>query len=389
MLKNRFFKYVSKGVEEGQQYFSSNLKLMVQSVAKELFDRLDDENNAVFLNPMLFAFLNFEEGEISLDQILYGSIAPEKRPACIEVLSNTKGEIYLPALGCLKLAVHQEQKCQLLTKNGRIEVCSREKLIPITLKTNPIIPHTNIEVQCIPNPFTNNLIGNYIPGLEAFCADQDNLEALNKAVSILREYYPEFYNLFCLVTRWIMPFSNSASNSFASLAMHGVCFINTHNGDGVVFLIEDIVHQCGHIIFSALTYKPQEYFSIDPETPVRRFTNDTKDDRTLYVLFHGVFTEGLMCEAFDICLKNKLFKGQEEHEVKGRFSFILLRFLLDMEILNKNNHFSKAGQRIYDELYKNMLDKYKRYAFLLTTYNLANQTYNFDYSKFALKNELI
>ncbi len=393
MLANTFFEYANRKVSEGQYYFSNNLKLMVQSKNETIFNLLDNCNNDIFLNPMLFAFLNADKSKINLEQILYGSIALHKRPAEIVVLSNKNGEVYLSGYGNIKLNVLRETHLRLITNNKtkKVEVYNNHTIIPHRVKENPTILDTEIEIQYIRSCFTEKYIpsNNTNSSKALYSASSKINNDLNKAVDILKQYYPNFYTLFCMVTKWIIPFSNSTSNSFATLGMHGVGFINTYKNTGIVFYLEDLVHQCGHIIFSSLTYKPKDYFTINPEMLIKEFINDKNDDRSLYILFHGVFTEGLMCEVFDICIKNKVFNSQREHELKGRFSYILLRFILDMELLRANNYFSTEGLIIYNELYENMLDKYKRYSYLLKTYDLTNQPYNFDYNKFILKNKII
>ncbi|MBP4136704.1 hypothetical protein [Flavobacterium geliluteum] len=390
MLNDHFFEYASQKITEGQSFYASHIKLMVQSLNKELYELLDPTNDAIFLNPMLFAFLNDDTGKITLEQILYGAVPPEKRMQRVTVVSNSKGQIYLPLYGCITLPVLKEQHYTLITHNKdlRIEVFDGTTLIPHLFRTNPVLHESRVELQCVSNYFTEHYLPENYASQPSFCSKPKKVEELHQAVAILQQQYPRYYSLFCQTTKWLLPFTNSKSNSFASLGMHGVGFINTYKSTGVVGYLEDIVHQCGHVLFSALTYDTGAYFTIPPVTAIKDFTNDPNDDRTFYVLLHGVFTEALMCEAFDICLQNHVFDAQKEHELKGRYAYILLRFVLDIQILLNHNYFTPEGQTLFDAIYNHMVEQYKKHSSLLQTYDLTNQPYNFDLTKFNAKNKM-
>ncbi|MFT3908790.1 MAG: hypothetical protein QM737_05150 [Ferruginibacter sp.] len=378
MLRQFFFHDLFEKVAEGREYFASGLKAMVGTMNKKTFDLLDQDSTDIFLHPMLFSYLNADTTQINCDQILYGSIKEADRPQSIAVMANDFGEIYMPGIGYLETGIPHKEHYILVTTKNEMKILKDKKVIPYRIKRNPVIAGTNIELQCRSNYLTDI----HLPGKNLYAGNYKNAKAINEAVSILKKYYPEFFSLFTAVTKYIVPFNHPGANSFALLGMHGTAFINTHLGKGVVFFLEDIVHQCGHIIFSTITYKPADYFNVDPQTPISGITNDGNDDRTLYVLFHGIFTEALMCEAFDICIENKVFKPGEDHELRGRLCYILLRFIMDMQIMGSIKCFSEKGQVIYDEIYKSMASMYKKYGAMLKTFNLENQPYNFDFSKF-------
>ena len=390
MLREVFFTDAVKQVAEGREYFASGLKAMIKAENKNLFALLDEKNTDIFLHPMLFSYLNADSNKISCEQILYDSVIAEKRPERISVYANPAGQIHMPGIGYLETGIPGEQHYELVTLKNKIGLFKGSKEIPYSIKNDPLITGTNIDIQCIPSYLTDLHLPESTPGSgPVHSGNKKNAAEINKAVSILKNYYPAFYSLFTSVTKCLVPFSSEASNSFASLAAHGTAFINTYGSEGTIFFLEDLVHQCGHIIFSTITYKPDEYFLVDPQTMINDLTGDEADDRSLYVLFHGIFTEALMCEMFDACIENEIFKGEEEHELQGRLCYILLRFILDIEIMEKAGSFSPKGQIIYDEICNSMIQAYKKYGYLLKKFDLGNQPYNFDPGLFLLSNPLV
>ena len=395
MLVNLSLDNVKSAVVEGQKYFASGIKSMVQFVDKELFDLLDSDSDNIFLNPLLFAYLNTKSPKTTLRQILFADIEVEKRPSYLKVVSNLRGEIYLPNFAYFKIEASKKLNYTLITKKKKQKIYRDRLVMRHSKHNNPIIEETNIELQLIPVELVNPFIGNRMDSLKNV---KDNeyywtiTRNINEAVAILKKYYPDFFDCLCLSTRWILPFESPDKNSFATMGVHGVGFLNTSDNRGVVFFIEDIVHQCGHVLFSNMTYRPQDYFLIDPETPLKELLsqheNNEDEDRTLYVAFHGVFTEALMCESFDYCIENKVFSGAQEHELKGRFTYILLRFILDMQNLDREGLFSEKGQVIYQALYKTMMEQYKKYQSLLKIYDLSNQPYNFSWHHFLINNPM-
>lgn len=390
MFKNDFSDFIAMQLKKGQYYFTCSMKSMVQYENAELLDAIEDDNRA-FLDPMLFAYLNSGDDAITLEQVLWGYTSPDKRPSYIEVISNSAGIIFLPNIGYAQTDKRNQRLILSTDKMNAYHLYSGTQKAPFTLMNNKLITGTDIEIQ----QFSHQSFETYFrdPGNNIITVDlkggyRKYINMLNTSAAILSTYYPTFYEYFTAATKWILPFASPDANSFAALSMHGVAFLNVHTYDDEVGCIEDILHQCGHIIFTAITHNPAEYFQVHPDTPLKNIGMKETEHRSVYVALHGVFTEALMIEIFDICLENSVFSGRQEHELKGRLVYILIRFLLDMEALNRDDIFTDKAQHIYNELKDIMIEAYLKYKSLIPLYNITNQPYNFNYDKFLSANPI-
>jgi len=213
---------------------------------------------------------------------------------------------------------------------------------------------------------------------------------LNNAFKILKIYYPMYYNRILKVTKGVVLFNGHGINSFATMSAHGIAFFNvTDDNYDEVFFIEDILHQCGHIVFSALTFEKQKYFVIDPNLPLSILNNYKEDNRSIYVVFHGIFTETAMNECLDICYDLNIFTGKQKHELLGRFAFILKRFDIDIKNLNNVKIYKKEGLNLF-VTFMNVFERIYRKRFPEFAYiDITNQPYNFDYRKYLKLNPFI
>lgn len=153
-----------------------------------------------------------------------------------------------------------------------------------------------------------------------------------------------------------------------------------------VFFIEDLVHQCGHILFNALTLNPAKWLAIDPKTPLSRLTSDLDDSRAVYVALHGVFTECLMSIALAQCFRLEIFEGRQRHELQGRLSLIMRRLQLDLQSVRNPGLCTEAGfglvaafAEVFDQVFELARDA-------IVACDLRNQPYSFCYEKFVALN---
>ncbi|MEX1361818.1 MAG: hypothetical protein AB1Z98_01740, partial [Nannocystaceae bacterium] len=87
------------------------------------------------------------------------------------------------------------------------------------------------------------------------------------------------------IIRMLVVYRGEHPYSFASLAAHGAAFLNTGPQTSVIALVEDIVHQCGHVIFGAATVEPRALFRVDPYVPLAEVTAEG-DHHGLYESCH-------------------------------------------------------------------------------------------------------
>jgi len=351
-----------------------------------LFDLLDFDNDDAFLEPLLFAYFNSKDRRVGLEQILIGYIADDRKPLEISVYADREGVVYLPNVGylitdrrdrTLTLAWHQNERTYELRDAGLI----------VDFETQPLIfvDGTSIELYRHNNP----LLASFYTGpdgavreVEMTGAAQMHVEHLNQAFRILRACHPRIYALLVKVTRKIAVFQSPALNSFATLSAHGVAFVNATIDDNHVFFIEDLAHQCGHIVCNTATFEKQRYFQISPETSLSDITREHGETRTVYATFHGVFTEVLMNQCCSACLDEAGFVGRQKHELAGRLAFILRRFELDLRSLNADGIFSDEGLVFLSRFAQIFLEIHARRRDLLVFCDTSNQRYNFCYTAF-------
>lgn len=385
MINPGFHTFALSSLEEGQQILSHRIKTILRAKNKKMADALDVYNNDVWLNPFLFAYLNHENPHVPIGQIVFSDIRKNHLAGDSEdVYTNGEGRIYLPKFGTY-ITEHPNTRMNLtLTDEGFYRPFLSGKRIPYQFDgpvwVNDMLAELVPDFYLLEEYFMNE-DGSPVTGYSRVGA-QDVTRDVRRAVDIIRTHYPSYHGCFSKAVKSVVPFAEPSMNSFATLSVHGACFLNVMNGNNEVFFMEDLVHQCGHVIFSAITLDSGAYFLKHPETALKDFTGDPREFRSLYVALHGVFTEALMNEIFDACLDKKLFTGLKEHELRGRFAYILLRFAIDMDSLDHPGIFSEKGLYVYGALTEKLYAMYNKYKYLLSAFDLSNQPYNFSMEKF-------
>jgi hypothetical protein len=187
--------------------------------------------------------------------------------------------------------------------------------------------------------------------------------------------------------RRIVPFASPRINSFAALAAHGIAFLRVARDDDELSLLEDLAHQCGHVLFSALTFDREEWLQ-HPDLEVSRFTGQAHDRRTVYVTLHGVFTEALMSLCLDGCYEQRLLPVAKEHELLGRLTYILVRFQRDLVELGRCPVFTPLGLSLLERLAQVLASVSRRHSQTLRECDVSNQPYTFSYPRFLARNPL-
>jgi hypothetical protein len=167
-----------------------------------------------------------------------------------------------------------------------------------------------------------------------------------------------------------------------------MAFLNAKPSDDEVFFVEDIAHQCGHIVFSAITFDVSEILDVLPNTPLATITGRTDEPRTVYEALHGVFTEAVMLHCLSECDRHSLFAGRQQHELIGRLGFIVRRFGSDLSNLSRANLFTERGEWLFAEIAKEFKAAYESLWDRIRYLDFSNQLYNFSYLHFAELNKI-
>ena len=107
MISSVFKKFITDSILIGNDEFADrNKALLFKNGFSNIFELLDFDNDAVFLEPLLFTYLNRNidpnNTSITLDQIIYGYIDKKKRPKKIKAYTDKNGILYLPKIGYFK-----------------------------------------------------------------------------------------------------------------------------------------------------------------------------------------------------------------------------------------------------------------------------------------------
>lgn len=392
MAKPEVIDLVSDGIDWGQRQLADHIRMRLREADPVFFQKLDSNDDRIFLEPLLFAYFSSEKSEVGLEQILFGYLSDDLKPKRIRVFADADGVICLPNIGYLMTDTSSRQLALEWNEASRsFNIDDGDGCVNYHFKNIVCVGGTTIEVCQYDHPLLRGFYrddkGKQVP-VDVAKAMPKHIEELNAAVDILRDHYGNYYSAVLKVIRKIVIFNNPNVNSFATVSAHGIAFLSASPDDDAVFFIEDLLHQCGHVIFSAATLQRSDYFAVSPDTPLGRFTQGEEENRTVYVTFHGVFTEAVMNQCLEICYETNLFSGKQRHELLGRFAFILKRFYRDLENLSHEEIFTEKGLRLYAKFAKVFEEIYMRRKNLLSAFDTSNQPYNFSYGKFRKLNPL-
>lgn len=229
---------------------------------------------------------------------------------------------------------------------------------------------------------------------------QKNITELNNAFHILEDLDNDFYNMCRFVTREIFMFSSSNRYSMAAINHHGTAFINTcHQKQNEIFFLEDLAHQCGHIIFFVLTLQTQQYLIPPKEARLidifsnseewGKFSEFQDDVRTVYDAFHGLFTYSTILHIYDKLVAKYWieYNDNQQLEIKARMGFYMKKFEIDVNMMNRIDIFTPKGYSYWESFHENFITIKKKYQSYYNSFTYQNQPYMFDFEEFKKENK--
>ena len=127
--------------------------------------------------------------------------------------------------------------------------------------------------------------------VEVACIVRQKAELVTQACGIIEQVYGEYFEAMRASIRGLVIYNGMYPYSVANLGAHGVAFLNARPESSVVFFLEDILHQCSHVIFTAATLDTGDILAIDPSTPLCAVTELDDYAGGVYGAFHGLFTQ--------------------------------------------------------------------------------------------------
>jgi hypothetical protein len=392
MTREQFIHLQAEKVVAGQHQLAQAARGLLLRADPDIYDVLSDAPDETFLEPLLFAYFNASRAgppRIGLPQIILGYVDESMRPDAIEVYADARGIIYLPRIGYF-LSEARERSLVLRweRETGRYFLEQDDAPVPFHFEELLTIPGTSIELCRHSSPLVDAFLSDATAGrgpVELEPEVERYLGPLARALAIIKSLEPEYYRDLTSTVRQLVLFRSEALNSCASLAVHGAAFLNVHDGDDEVFFVEDLVHQCGHVIFNAVSVRRKDFLAVDPETPIHVFSGRTDDPRSVYTLLHGSYTEYFMTECLRACEERQVFSGRRAHELRGRLASICQKGMIDLKNRSHEGLFTPLGQSLH-ELFARYLEEVHHEQPELLRYDLSNQPYNFSYERFVRLN---
>ena len=362
---------------------TNNIKLLLYKENPSLLEKVNFEDDNVFLEPILFSYFNSKKDNLftkeMLTEIMQGYFV-EKEPLLVKESFNNEGVAYLPNLGYFhKNKTKVDDIC--IIQNSSIE----------------LLIHSIIHLKTIFKDFNeNNIDESKIEISKEFSLKHVNV--LTNALQYIKTSNKVHYDLIEQCCKKIVLFKTDPknTNSFATINAHGIVFFNVYQENyDEVFFVDDIAHQTGHIIMTTILFERKKYFLIDENQNIGTFTKNKSEYRSFYILFHALYTYYTTFLCLDACLGNNCFNIKQIHEAKGRIGFYLQKCKMDLINFQKvvdyyngiNNILSCDGIEIFQNIANKYFEVLKKHE-EVTLFKYKNQPYNFTYSEFVKLNPL-
>ncbi len=369
-------------IQSNQAELSDIIRLALYQQHPNLFERLNFNDDRTFLEPSLFYYVSGKSTiNLPIEQLLFGYMRSSDQPEQFKALTDPFGWINLPNYGYLKTNV----LCGLVNlelNDGQFvenKIIQNNTVYPLAYSVSasflitqslPFILYTSTGTpdDCQKSTAETN---------------EKYTSSLQRALFILKNHVTDFWTLMVNSVREISLFQSRQMRSMASISYFGTAFINTegqpHNE---VFFIEDLAHQCGHILFYALTVRTTQFLKILPQTRLSIYSANKHDTRDVYGAFHGLFTYTTILHCLASCLRSGVFGTHQRQEALARIGFYMHKFALDLTTMNQTDFFTSEGSCLYDAMQASFRQVQTEFGDHYTNYRYNNQPYIFNYSSF-------
>jgi hypothetical protein len=391
-------------LKENKDKFVEQIMILVCKEDEELFNELFSKDWELFYEPLVFSYFNQKNRNKKELRLLFSGCV-NFEPLLIEpILLENNNSVYFPKFGYLEFNFDKLNNLQIESKNGEVFFNMDLKSLNFNNKGKKFIGDHCFELLYQPVRLLRQCYydseGNILD-VEIIDHNSTIFQDLNIALNLIRNHVPDYYELLRIVLKKIVVFKidSTLRNSFADLAAHGVIFINAYQLDyDVVFFVDDIAHQAGHVIMNTLLFDKSDYFNVHYDTTFEEITYDSfiVEKRNLHVVFHALYTYYTAFTCLDACLKAGVFNKRQTHEALGRIKFYILKCAHDLALINQKSVsmdnsiplFTCKGKVIIEAIKQKQLYMIDLWWSKIGDFNLDNQPYNFTYSCFSELNSL-
>ena len=249
------------------------IQLLIYKESPSLLEKIDFEDDNIFLEPLLFAYFNSKKDNLftkeMLTEIMQGYFV-ENEPLLLKESFNKEGIAYVPNVGYFE-------------KSGS--------------KIDEILMVDNFEIMKSCHPLLEKYFCEFYKGHIVNTNPihssvwEENHKELEQAILIIKEYLPEFYKELVFVNKRIYLHDNPKILNFTSIETIGMLYFYVLDKNNLIYFIEEIIHQASHNYLYYVMFNKDEFFKIDSLTTIMRdLTKQDWDYRNAYGAYHGLFT---------------------------------------------------------------------------------------------------
>ncbi|WP_339708562.1 hypothetical protein [uncultured Kriegella sp.] len=357
---------------EVKNEFINTIKLLLYKNFSELLEKLDFDNDDIYLNSIVFSYFNSEKDNLFpkeiLEEILQGYFI-KKEKVKVTYSFNKNNISYIPNMGYFKRG--EDKPYEPILIQGDFEIVK---------EVHPTLEKYFVE-------FYKGHIMNQHPVHNSVW--KQHYKVLFDAIAVIKKHLPDFYKELVFANKGIYLHDNSKILNFTSVETLGMLYLYVIEGNNLIYFIEELIHQGSHNYLYYVLHHRNEYFKIDVDHGVMRdYTKEQWDYRTIYGAFHGLFTVTKRVVCFDKLLCENVFDGSEKHELLGRLADQFSRFRTGLELLDFNEVYTEKGIAFYKEMDTKCETILNKYAKLESEFDLSNQDVDFRYDDFCKLNPL-
>lgn len=385
--------YFNELLLKGNEEFEFIFRTLLSTDHEEIYTLIEDNSDA-FIEPLLCSYYNPKLTQaLPIEQLLIGYVSDKEkiRDRKFNVKSNRDGIIYIPRLGYFYTNKPDEGFMLMYNSSSSYIIfdADEKELSDITFEPVTYINDSNIEICKATNSVITQFFEDGAEDIKIGESAEHYLTPLSNALDLIKTNFPFYYEWLNSTVRGIVLFNSTQRNSFASIFIKGTAFINVKNQvPNETFFLEEITHQCGHVLFYPMSINKEELFNCDYSLPMSTFSGIENDDRDVLNAFYAFFPQYFGDALFDMTLDRNLVADKDLlAELMGRFSFRMYKYGLGVKQFDRFEHvLSEEGKDMFNIFKKGYHEIYDKRKPDFDKIDVSKQVYTFDLELFKKEN---
>jgi hypothetical protein len=396
-------------IPEWNSQLRAGMKKLAHSMRTRIFRRLpafysklDEADDAVFLEPLLFAYFSgLLPDTISLEQLLAGSITNPGNSEHIRVCSDEDGIIYLPSLGYLKTGLAKEMftliwdqdlHCYELKLYGvpavfDFALLNYDRISGIELGSN---------ICRLSGPLFEEEMSRdglcFEKGMAPVFPMQDAIvntwkPQLGSTFVLLGRICPDYLDQIKSVIRKIVFFECNELPSFAPSGLSGCVYLNCWEANSEVAFIAGITACTAGLQFNLLTQDRNGFFRTHPEELcLNGYPKCKNSKRTIWQAMKELFISTSLTAVLESCYRSKLFSGPVQQELAGRLAHNRDKYEGYLDAFEQKELLTDQGIAFYREMTIQRAEIYASLEEALAGIRVHNHSLLFNWKLFKQMN---